>query len=317
VGLEFRGNRAYYYEKVRVGGKVVSRYAGGGELAALCSGFARLMAARRERERAVARVEAERVAEADRRFDAYFRGVQALADAFMVGAGYHRPGRHRWRKKRMSKTTLPAKRGKTPPAKKTSTLGDEIASMTEGGAAEYAAVEAMAYEWADGHRECDYAVRRAMRASYDRTYKEVAGENPTPLEKILAERVALCHLRVAHMEYITSAVLAIKPDHRDAENLDRRLSRAHRRLLSAVRCLADVRRVGPRSAIQVNIGGDLSVGANPLPVVDSVVDSPPRRIGSATGRGTGKLTRPGDPPRIRSEHRIQNRPGSLRTAIEQ
>jgi hypothetical protein len=278
VGLEFRGNHAYYYEKVCVGGKVVSRYGGGGELAALYPSFARLMAARRERERAAARAEAERVAEADRRFDAYCGRVQALADAFMLAAGYHRPGRHRWRKKRMSKTAVPAKRGKTPSAKKPRTFGDEIAELTDGGAAEYAAAEAMAYQWADGHRECDYAVRRAMRASYDRTYKEVAGENPTPLEKILAERVALCHLRVAHMEYITSAVLAIKPDHRDAENLDRRLSRAHQRLLTAVKCLADVRRFGPLTAVQVNVGGNLSVGANPLPVLESVVDSPPRRI---------------------------------------
>jgi hypothetical protein len=275
--MEFRGNHAYWYDKKWVGGRCVSCYAGGGELADLSFGFARLMAAKRERERAAARAEAERVAEADRRFEAYFRGVQALADAFMVAAGYHRPGRHRWRK-RVSKTALPAKPKKTPPAKKPRTLGDEIASMTEGGAAEYAAAEAMAYEWADGHRECDHATRRAMRASYDRTYKEVAGENPTPLEKILAERVALCHLRVAHMEYITSAMLAIKPDHRDAEKLDRRLSRAHRRLLSAVRCLADVRRVGPRTAVQVNVGGNLSVGDSSLPVLDSVVDSPPRRI---------------------------------------
>src|SRR5262249_51152386 len=136
MGIEFRGNHAYYYEKEWVGGRCVSRYCGGGEMAALCDNFAQLMAPRRHHARDNARVaaeaEAEKVAKADRRFEAYFRAVQDLADRFMVANGYHRPSRHRWRKRWMSKRSLPAPGASKPPEPKARTVGDAMREMTDG-----------------------------------------------------------------------------------------------------------------------------------------------------------------------------------------
>jgi hypothetical protein len=79
---------------------------------------------------------------------------------------------------------------------------------------------------------------------------EVAGDNPSPLERLLSERVVATWLEVQLFEALyavgmKSATLT-QGDHRQ-----KRLDRAHRRHLSAIRTLAQVRKLGP--AVQINI----------------------------------------------------------------
>ena len=79
---------------------------------------------------------------------------------------------------------------------------------------------------------------------------ELMGPAPTPLERLLVARVVVCWLQVHHADMI------------EAQNFQKvelggylqdRLDRAHRRYLSAIRTLAQVRRllIPP---VQVNIG---------------------------------------------------------------
>jgi hypothetical protein len=112
MGLEQKGNGLYYYRKVRRGWLVTSVYMGseGSPLAAIAADQVALDAWRRGMERAERFREAagrEKWAAADRKFGAWCRAVQALADEWMRHRGHHRRQRHRWSRKRMSTASLP------------------------------------------------------------------------------------------------------------------------------------------------------------------------------------------------------------------
>ena len=80
---------------------------------------------------------------------------------------------------------------------------------------------------------------------------ELAGPDPTPIERLLAERAAYCWLVVwRYEEHLASAKdLTVK----QAEFHQRRIDAAHRRFLSSLRTLAAVRKLA-LPAVQVNIG---------------------------------------------------------------
>src|SRR5205085_2151017 len=80
---------------------------------------------------------------------------------------------------------------------------------------------------------------------------ELAGPNPTPLERLLVERVVACWLQVqdADVRYaqaMKQATMAWSEFHQ------RRMDRAHRRYLSALKTLAQVRKLA-LPVLQVNI----------------------------------------------------------------
>ena len=81
-----------------------------------------------------------------------------------------------------------------------------------------------------------------MGRKIDELRAELAGPNPTPLERLLAERVALCWFDVNEC------------DHRFVAHADRQARRdgANKRFLDACRALAAIRKLG-LPAIQVNV----------------------------------------------------------------
>jgi hypothetical protein len=101
VGWERRrwGER-YYIKKVRVGGRSTSRYVGTSLLAeTLVEGTGR-RAARRQawrQEKAVLSADEAELA-------AFSAQVERLLEEALSAAGYHKPGRGRWRKKRDGKS---------------------------------------------------------------------------------------------------------------------------------------------------------------------------------------------------------------------
>jgi len=80
--------------------------------------------------------------------------------------------------------------------------------------------------------------------------QELAGPAPSPLERLLVERIVLCWLQLHYAEafYFTLKELSIRQD----EFHQSRISKAQARYLSAIRTLAQVRRLGV-PAVQVNI----------------------------------------------------------------
>ena len=79
---------------------------------------------------------------------------------------------------------------------------------------------------------------------------EIAGENPSPLERLLAERITVCWLELQYFQAIYTQNLGnfsiIQGDYHQ-----RRIDKAHRRYLSSIKALAQIRKMGP--AVQINI----------------------------------------------------------------
>jgi hypothetical protein len=80
--------------------------------------------------------------------------------------------------------------------------------------------------------------------------EELAGPAPSPLERLLVERVVATWLQLHYFEarYAASMGNLTMPQ---SEHHQKRIDRAHRRYLSAIRTLAQVRKLGP--ALQINI----------------------------------------------------------------
>jgi len=80
---------------------------------------------------------------------------------------------------------------------------------------------------------------------------DVAGPDATPLDRLLGERIALCWLQAKYAEAIYAKRMAsLTLD--QGEYLQKRQDRAHWRLLTAIKTLAQVRKLGV-PALQLNI----------------------------------------------------------------
>ena len=99
-------------------------------------------------------------------------------------------------------------------------------------------------------RDKDLASKELLKHQLKSMRIEVAGETPSPLERLLAERVVATWLQVqlfdAFYAFGMKGEVMSQGDYRQ-----KRLDRAHRRHLSALRTLAQIRKMGP--AVQINI----------------------------------------------------------------
>jgi hypothetical protein len=96
----------------------------------------------------------------------------------------------------------------------------------------------------------DLAVSEATARKLAEVRDELAGPNPMPIERLLAERAAVCWFLVNRYEsnFSNAKDLTIRQAAFHQEKIDR----AHKRYLSALKTLATVRKLA-LPAIQVNI----------------------------------------------------------------
>lgn len=99
--------------------------------------------------------------------------------------------------------------------------------------------------------EENLAMIEASDAKMDELRKDLGGPDPTPMERLLAERAVSCWFMVNIYEtvFAQSKDLTI----RQSNSQLRRIDSAHKRFLSAVATLARVRKLA-LPALQVNIG---------------------------------------------------------------
>ena len=100
MGWKQINGRSYYYRSIREGGRVRSEYVGAGEAASL---VALLVASDRDQkktERQDWKAERDQADAEDRELAEWCDGVEAVAEAVMILAGYHRHHRGEWRKRR-------------------------------------------------------------------------------------------------------------------------------------------------------------------------------------------------------------------------
>jgi len=99
-------------------------------------------------------------------------------------------------------------------------------------------------------KDGDLATKEFLRHQLESMRVEVAGKNPSALEHLLAERVVATWLEVQLFEVLYAVGMKrrtlVLDDHQQ-----KLLDRAHRRHLSGIRTLAQIRRLGP--AGQINI----------------------------------------------------------------
>jgi hypothetical protein len=94
--------------------------------------------------------------------------------------------------------------------------------------------------------------RRIIEKEIERKRSEVAGEDPSPLERLLAERVALCWLAANYADAEYTRKLKTGMSFREGEYYSKRCEQTNRQLLKAIESLARVRRL--LTPMQINIG---------------------------------------------------------------
>lgn len=112
----------------------------------------------------------------------------------------------------------------------------------------------------------DLAAQEILRGKAGGLREEVAGPDPSPLERLLADRVVMCWLQLhyAEQKYAEVALQSVPSLDWEQEELhQKRIDRLQRRYIAAIKSLAQVRRLlGPNVQVnlaeqQMNFGGDL------------------------------------------------------------
>ncbi len=96
-------------------------------------------------------------------------------------------------------------------------------------------------------------VQEALRFKLNALRQEIGGPDPSPLEDLLARRIAACWLQVHYLETMYAQNLKnCGLTGRQSESFQRSIDHAQRRYLSAIKALVQVRRL-LAPMVQVNI----------------------------------------------------------------
>jgi hypothetical protein len=284
-----RGDKVYVYRSVRRGRRVGREYVGAGPDFDL---VARLDAHRRDiiREnraelRRIERAELARLDEINREQAERSGLMDVLGRLALEAAGFHRHKRSEWRRRRRmgeasGATKIPLAFHREPPAPREEILalaqraskGDESAmprlleifnadpermTVAMGGdiawIAENAAIQRMAGS--------NLIMAHALGAKLEALRVELAGPDASPVERLLAERVALCWLDVhdwdaRHNQATTEGFKAGHPLSPVAhEHYQAMRDRANRRYLLALKALAQVQRMAPTIKLSLMAAG--------------------------------------------------------------
>lgn len=114
------------------------------------------------------------------------------------------------------------------------------------------------------------------RRQLDAKVRELGGVNPPPLELALAQQGAVCWLELYHFEQQYAARLNKQPQDslgfQREEFYQKRVGRAQARFQSALKCLAQVRRL-QLPTVQVNIADrQVNVGSGQVRVGEAQVN---------------------------------------------
>jgi hypothetical protein len=93
-------------------------------------------------------------------------------------------------------------------------------------------------------------LRESIRQNLSRIQTELGGPNPTPIERLLAERTAICWFIVNQYEDTYANAKGWSLDQAGFQH--RKIDKAHARFLSAARTLAQVRKLA-LPTLQLNI----------------------------------------------------------------
>lgn len=103
-------------------------------------------------------------------------------------------------------------------------------------------------------KEGSERTKEALRAELGEIATDLAGPSPTPVERVLARTAAISWfaLRLHEAQYAGGEAGKGGMTIRQSEHAQRRMDRAHRRLMSTLKTLAAVRRLAV-PALQINL----------------------------------------------------------------
>lgn len=259
MGWEQRGGRRYYYTKVRRGTRVVSEYGGSGALMEVIAELDALTRLQQKHAHNLERAELCGEEDVDRELTDLFRVVQRVFQQAMAAAGYHRPKRGPWRKKRMGEAIekmKPAAPEKMPDAKFTELMrkardGDatacaEFYKYIDAHGTSHAMVDALV-DRKEGvlFSYKDRLQQEAMRRKMTEIEQSLRRPDDTAIANLLIESAVLCWVRVTQAENLLRGKLDADGGSRIEVLLfcDKMLDRAHKRYTQTLQTLAVVRRV--------------------------------------------------------------------------
>jgi hypothetical protein len=109
-------------------------------------------------------------------------------------------------------------------------------------------------------------LRESLTRKLELLRGELAGPNPTPLERLLVERIVACWLHLHHLEHIYAQTGSMSLEL--ASYYQRSITSAQKRYLAAIKTLAVVRKLAV-PVLQVNIARKQVNVAGPCPPPDT------------------------------------------------
>jgi hypothetical protein len=256
MSWERRGKNFYYYHKFKSSDKVCSIYGGSGERGELFATWASTLQMDRDslRDRSHAVTEAERrlIRSVEQRLIDYYNDVETLFLRSMEAAGYYLH-RRQWRRK--GRITM-ANRDQIPSfeaigaalraeqAKRTfdnSTDQDTLITYYKGDPSK-TSFELLIYLLSH-----DEFQREAFRRQAQKRREELAGPDPSPIERTLAARAVICAFDLSYCDICVLKAYILE-ERATAALYDRRRHRAQKRYVSALKALETVRRVAAPDA---------------------------------------------------------------------
>jgi hypothetical protein len=111
--------------------------------------------------------------------------------------------------------------------------------------------------WIDMIGGPDLAAKESLARKSDAMTAEVAGRAPSPLERLLAQRVVATWLQVHHAD--ASVAQSGSVSIRQADYARRRQDSAHRRLLTAIGALAMIRKLLPTAVAGLDLAAQAAI----------------------------------------------------------
>jgi hypothetical protein len=284
MALVERGTKVYYYESFRDGGQVSSRYVASGELAEACAVLAdsirdkidRLMSRHKRRMAALDRrgrdaqgrlerawaVERAAAGAIDSRLQAWFESVEAVFREAMAAAGCHQH-KGSWRRRRMNRLERAEAERRFRERCDLLAATRRAAALGRDGDVAARVLADLAARVAGGSP----GLRAAVAAKVARVRGGLEGPDPSPVERLLAERAAVCRLACYEADLACQRFEGTASP-RFVTYFERRRDRAQRRFVSAVRAVAVLQKLAvPARRPQVDFGGLLGgvVAAHPRP----------------------------------------------------
>ena len=106
--------------------------------------------------------------------------------------------------------------------------------------------------WLD-YAASDKFSRLTLEVRTEKVRRQLLGDNPTPLERLLVERIAICSLQVQLAETQFIGVMRGSATFAKARFYEDLQDRAQRRYLAAIKALAQIRRLQLPAVAQLNV----------------------------------------------------------------